>query len=442
MAKMDREVNGVRGWMTVDERDELSRLARDKVVLEVGSYCGMSASVMAPVARKFTCVDNFAGVDESDSAAGLREEFFGNLDRLQLTERVSACVGRLEEIIPQLNLARTELVFYDADHSYDSTYNGVQLLLQSGLPATATIAFHDYDSFDPGVVKAVDRFASSTGRTFRLIDTLAVFDGVEQQATRKRYNVMLAVPHNGTITYQTAQAIFRASSNHDVVVKQIGGSLLASNFNQLLCAGLQMEAAGAITHMAMIHSDIDPEDCWLDTLIEEMEAQQADLVSAVVAIKDLRGVTSTAIGQLDDPWHVYRRLTVKESLDLPQTFDSAGAGCPGKPLLVNSGLWVADLRRPCFKAVGDDGVLRAHFTIRDRIVKQEDGTLRVDCEPEDWYFSRQLHELGARVCATHRVLVKHIGPIGFTNDQNWGFYQEGDLDTKQIWSPPEQSEAR
>ena len=41
-------------------------------------------------------------------------------------------------------------------------------------------------------------------------------------------------------------------------------------------------------------------------------------------------------------------------------------------------------------------------------------------EPEDWYFSRLLHELGLKVGCTRKVRLTHRGPHEFTNADVWG----------------------
>src|SRR5262245_17498739 len=75
-----------------------------------------------------------------------------------------------------------------------------------------------------------------------------------------------------------------------------GGSLLASNFNRIWCYALNLVHHGErVDYFAMLHDDIDPEKYWLDKLIDELEAQELDLLSVVVPIKDRRGMTSTAL---------------------------------------------------------------------------------------------------------------------------------------------------
>src|SRR5512146_50667 len=69
----------------------------------------------------------------------------------------------------------------------------------------------------------------------------------------------------------------------------------AKTFNRLWAAALTKAQRGKITHFAMLHSDIAPEPGFLDVLMEECCRLNADLVSAVIPLKDGRAVTSTAI---------------------------------------------------------------------------------------------------------------------------------------------------
>ena len=223
--------------------------------------------------------------------------------------------------------------------------------------------------------------------------------------------IFLGMPGYGTITGGAARGFFRASRRHDVNLQMREGSLLAHNFNLLWCWALNLAKKEKIDYFAMIHADIEPEDWWLDKLIEELESKSLDVLGVVAPIKDTRGMTSIALGREDgDTWRVHCRLTMREVMELPETFTSDDVG--GLPVLLNTGLWVCKFDLSWAK--------RCHFRINDRIVCDPDGDYVPEVEPEDWYFSRLLHEQGLRIGCTRKVVIGHRGPMVWGNNKAWG----------------------
>lgn len=195
-----------------------------------------------------------------------------------------------------------------------------------------------------------------------------------------------------------------------------GTSLLASCFNGLWAEALNLQLQGKdITHFAMLHPDIIPEDGWLDKLLDALEeaGPDCDVMAAVVPLKDPCGVTSTAIDDPTDEFKVFRRLTMANVCALPEIFSAADCGYPDKFLLANTGCWVCHLTRPWCRATDENGDLRAYFTIRDRIHVEADGTCRPRVSSEDWNFSRMLGALGAKVMCTRRISLTHMGAMPY-----------------------------
>src|SRR5215471_18433913 len=159
-------------------------------------------------------------------------------------------------------------------------------------------------------------------------------------APRKR--VCLGVPsYSPWLAAGAAQGCACASDGKrlDVHFEFNQGSLLALSFNALWCRALNLAKAGGLDYFAMLHTDVGPNNGWLDALVAELDATGLDVLSVVVPIKDPRGVTSTALARDDgDPFGVFTRLTMQEVFRLPETFTSADVG--GRPLLVNTGCWV------------------------------------------------------------------------------------------------------
>lgn len=224
--------------------------------------------------------------------------------------------------------------------------------------------------------------------------------------------VFLAQPGYGRQTAASGRSLWRASRHMDNVrVEYKAGSLLANNFNCLWCSALNAVKDGErVDYFAMLHDDIGLEDFWLDELIAELEASDLDVLGVVSPIKDTRGLTSIALHQEGDNWRPKCRLTMQEVHQLPETFTSADVG---HPLLINTGCWVCRFDMEWTPLV--------HFRINDRIVVDaKTGRYEAQVEPEDWYFSRLLHELNLRVGVTRKLNVFHRGELDFTTAKPWG----------------------
>jgi hypothetical protein len=221
----------------------------------------------------------------------------------------------------------------------------------------------------------------------------------------------LGMPGYGKQTAAAGRGLWRACRDMSgVAVEYRQGSLLAANFNGLWCSALNACHRGqSITYFAMLHDDIGPEDFWLDKLIAEMEASDLDVLGVVVPIKDTNGLTSIALDG-EGTWRPKCRLTTTEVLQLPETFTSKDVGAN---LLLNTGCWVCKF--------DPEWARKVSFTINDRIVFNKAlDRYQAEVEPEDWYFSRLLHELGLKIGATMKVHVQHRGEMDFDNQRCWG----------------------
>jgi SAM-dependent methyltransferase len=226
--------------------------------------------------------------------------------------------------------------------------------------------------------------------------------------------VFLGMPGYGELTAGAARSFWRATKLPDRQVhhQYNEGSLLAANFNTLWVSALNLGLKDwSVDYFAMQHADVEPADWWLDTLIDEMESNDLDLLGVVVPIKDPKGLTSIALDRPDrDTWRPLCRLTMTDVHRLPPTFTSADVGYP---ILLNTGLWVCRFD-PAWAS-------KVRFTINDRIVfNRATNSYMAQCEPEDWYFSRLCHELGLRVGCTRKVPLTHRGSFTFPNDRAWG----------------------
>jgi SAM-dependent methyltransferase len=232
---------------------------------------------------------------------------------------------------------------------------------------------------------------------------------------RSEQDILLGMPGYGHLTAGAGRGFWRATARPNRLWFHCSqGSLLATNFNQLWCKALNLAVEGRPPkYFAMQHSDIEPEDFWLDKLIEELEAKGLDVLGVPAPIKDNQGLTSIALAHDDgDNMHVHCRLTAADIQRLPETFTTDDI--PGKrPLLLNTGLWVCKFNFEWAKQV--------YFTINDEIVKMPDGKYAPLCEPEDWFFSRLCHEMGLKIGCTRKIKLTHAGEMRW---RNWEVYGE------------------
>jgi hypothetical protein len=231
--------------------------------------------------------------------------------------------------------------------------------------------------------------------------------------------VALAMPRyaRSVACADAAHAFYRASKRNDVTRLELrkATSLAIRCFNLMWCDALNSRQKYGITHFAMQHDDVAPDEGWLDVLLDELTASGADMLSAVVPIKNGCGCTSTAVDLEGAPW-ITRRLTMHEVHQLPETFGLADIPwrLPTSQLVVNSGLWVCDFTKPWVEQVC--------FGDQTRIIQLPDGEFACEDISEDWDFSRQLNALGLDIRATRKVGLYHERPE-FTNREPWGAWQ-------------------
>ena len=196
---------------------------------------------------------------------------------------------------------------------------------------------------------------------------------------------------------------------------EITGSLLTWCFNTAWATALNLKETVGLTHFLLWHADVRPvgQD-WLDVLLSEMKASGADVLSAIIPIKDSRGLTSTA--RDSDPWQPIRVTQHEAQRILPQTWTS-------DDVLLNTGLMLVDFTK--------DWVYKVKFTMQDQIVRRPDGKWTALIEPEDWNFSRQCHRFGLKLVATRAVVVEHFGQGCWRSDAAWG----AEIDTQNVPLP-------
>ena len=185
----------------------------------------------------------------------------------------------------------------------------------------------------------------------------------------------------------------------------------AHNFNMCWCVALNERGPQGFTHFAMLHSDIEVAPYWLDMLLAEMDRLESEVMCTTIAIKDMRGLTTTGI-RYPGVWGT-RRFTMSEIMRQPETISIADVGDPETEILaINTGCWVARIttgwadRFPGF-------IDKYKITI-------EDGKHTAWFDSEDWLFSDWLAQQKILYHATRKVRACHIGEMFYPNDNAWG----------------------
>lgn len=235
--------------------------------------------------------------------------------------------------------------------------------------------------------------------------------------------ILLGMPTNGVVHPDAATGFHHPVANdspHDIQIKKSRGPEVLMNHNTLWADALDQYEAGEIDAFAMMHADVAVEPGWLHVLASELG--DADIIGAVIAIKNQTGLTSTAVDDTGDPF-LARRLVLKETAQLPPTFTDEDVAklptsVPGvkTPLMLNTGLWLVKLGPWCLEELPDGTspfVFRFHHWIRRSNRGHREGLRQCAFWPDDWNFSRTLRQrANLKFKATTAIRVLHYdGPF-------------------------------
>jgi len=432
----------IQGWFDFDRlyREAVARAPDGAHFVEVGAWLGRSTAYMAgQIAESgkritFDAVDTWEGSTDAPANARMQEEmakqteppfdqFIRNIKACGIEDHVRFVKSDSVRAAAMYPDASLHFVFIDGDH--DKLKRDLDAYWPKVKPG-CYMAGHDIG--EGSVEAAVKVFCQENRASYYREGSSWVIEKIQVEPTK----ILLGMPNSGHVATQTAVAGMMhpaGAPGVSVEVMPHQTSLLASGFNYLWASALER----GFTHFAMLHSDIKPERNWLDMLLSELQRTAADLVSAVAPIKDERGLTSTGIAHPTIWYSPLRRLTMREVMGLPATFDAADAGYPGHALLINTGCWLADLRNPKWRETDDEGCLKIYFMIRDRIRKGKDGKLRCNTQSEDWFFSARMFENGLKAMATRKVQLGHYSDFPWPNYSAWGKW-EHDNETAPHWS--------
>jgi hypothetical protein len=237
---------------------------------------------------------------------------------------------------------------------------------------------------------------------------------------------MLGIPvHKPDISVGTALAALQSgAADLEICHHFTGISLLANNFNRLFISAWE----GGFDYLVLLHSDIGvhpplPGQSWVSRLVQLTRDYEVAACSAVVPIKSMDGLTSTALQLRQDTPYAMRRLAMMELRELPETKVTRKVLCDlfgvlpevAGPLLVNTGCLCIDLRRYDWAGAKWPG-----FKIVDELAWNTTCVPAAFVEPEDWNFSRWMHDKGWPYCATTEIVVDHHGSLIYSSCGNWG----------------------
>lgn len=152
------------GWLTDVEVDELRRLARGRVVLELGAWKGRSTVVLAEVATFVVSIDHHRGMPAEYGIEGTSlEDYLANVRPLENVAPVLDDFGFATLFKPQA----FGLVFLDGIHDFDSVTHDLELVARFDCP----LALHDWWAYD------VRPAAEALGlEPTRVVGSVAVFE--------------------------------------------------------------------------------------------------------------------------------------------------------------------------------------------------------------------------------------------------------------------------
>ena len=125
------------GWLSAADVKELARLAKGKLVLELGAYKGRSTVVLSEHAKYVISVDRHRGVNYPE------DTFTDYLTAVRDLPNVAIVVANFQDFVPHLR--DVDMVFIDGDHDYDSVQRDIILALSVD---PRLVVFHDWDFTD------------------------------------------------------------------------------------------------------------------------------------------------------------------------------------------------------------------------------------------------------------------------------------------------------
>lgn len=243
----------------------------------------------------------------------------------------------------------------------------------------------------------------------------------------------IGIPHFGDVNFLTAKACLLECSDkvHLKTLNDWTSSLLCWAFNHLWCDALNARSHDNIgqkfNYWLLCHADISfRTHHWLDVLTDDMEKYGYDVLHVPMAIKDGRGLTSTALGNGDNKYGHVRRITTTELQKLPPVFGlddvvelmKKSGPVPKNPVFCpNTGVMLIKMNPSWIWEFPG-------FNIMDKLVTEVHPSGKIFRQPlvlsEDWHSGYWFQQRGLKVGGCRRVRTDHWSRASFANDKPWG----------------------
>ncbi len=183
--------HSIPGHISQDEGLWLSKMAKNRVVLEIGCFRGRSTAYLSSTATHVVTCDSFAGqasLRGDQTPVDFREverEWKLNIEHLGFSEKATLYSSRSEHAFEEIAHAfGRSFYFMFIDGGHDEKSLRADVLYSSLLENHGVIAFHDYfDSRYPAVKTIVDSWRAETDlitEPFHTINSISAYQILHQ----------------------------------------------------------------------------------------------------------------------------------------------------------------------------------------------------------------------------------------------------------------------